>query len=172
MSDCVWTATCQSSLSLPTSANISRNLPKFMSIELVMLSNHLIFCHTSWITGSSWRRGMCNSMKLKAMPCRATQDRRVIVKSSDKTWSTGGRNGKPLLYSHRKNPINSVKRQKDATPKDGPPRLSKVLLGKNRRQLLIAPERTKLLGQSRNNALLWMCLVVKVKPDAVKNHTA
>ena len=31
-------------------------------------------------------------MKLWAMLCRATWDKRVIVKSSDKTWSTGRRN--------------------------------------------------------------------------------
>ena len=36
-----WTAACQASLSFP----ISWNLLKLMSIELVMLSNHLIFCH-------------------------------------------------------------------------------------------------------------------------------
>ena len=29
------------------------------------------------------------SMKLWAMPCRATQDRRIMVESSDKMWSTG-----------------------------------------------------------------------------------
>ena len=36
-----WTATRQASLSF----TISWNLPKLMSIELVMPSNHLIFCH-------------------------------------------------------------------------------------------------------------------------------
>ena len=35
-----WTAACQS----PLSSTVSRNLLKFMSIELVMLSNHLILC--------------------------------------------------------------------------------------------------------------------------------
>ena len=30
----------------------------------------------------------------------------------------------------------------------------------------------KQLGQSRNDTQLWMCLVVKVKPDAVKNNIA
>ena len=35
-----WTAACQTSLSL----TISWSLPKFMSIESVMLSNYLIFC--------------------------------------------------------------------------------------------------------------------------------
>ena len=33
------------------------------------------------------------------MLCRAMQDRQVTVMSSDKTWSTGGGNGKPLQYS-------------------------------------------------------------------------
>ena len=42
------------------------------------------------------------------MPCRATQDRRVMVESSDKMWSTGERNGKPLQYSCLENPINSM----------------------------------------------------------------
>ena len=36
-----WTAACQASLSF----TISKSLFKFMSIELVMLSNHLILCH-------------------------------------------------------------------------------------------------------------------------------
>ena len=36
-------------------------------------------------------------------------------------------------------------------------------------QLLIAPERIKQLGQSRNDFQLWMCLVMKVKSDAVSN---
>ena len=56
------------------------------------------------------------------MPCRATHDRRVMVKSSDKTWSTGEGNGKPLQYSYLKNPMNHMKRQKDRTLKDELPR--------------------------------------------------
>ena len=51
-------------------------------------------------------------------------------------------------------------------------KVSNMLLRKNRGQLLIAPEKMKWLGQSRNNARLWMCLVLKVKPDSVKNNTA
>ena len=56
------------------------------------------------------------------MPCRAAQDRRVMVESSDKTWSTGEGNGKPLQYSCLENPMNSMKRQKDRTLKDELPR--------------------------------------------------
>ena len=37
---------------------------------------------------------------------RDTQDRRVIVDSSDKTWFSGGRNGKPFQYPCHKNPMN------------------------------------------------------------------
>ena len=57
------------------------------------------------------------------MPCRATQDRRVMVESSDKTCSTGEGNGKPLQYSCLENPMNSMKRQKDRTMKEEFPRL-------------------------------------------------
>ena len=56
------------------------------------------------------------------MPCRATQDRWVMVESSDKMWSTGEGNGKPLQYSCLKNRMNSMKRQKDRTLKDELPR--------------------------------------------------
>ena len=56
------------------------------------------------------------------MPCRATQDRRVIVESSDKIWSTGERNVKPLQHSCLENPMNSTKRQKDMTLRDEIPR--------------------------------------------------
>ena len=52
------------------------------------------------------------------MPCRATQDGRDLVESSDKMWSTGEGNGKPLQYSCLENPMNSMKRQKDRTLKD------------------------------------------------------
>ena len=62
--------------------------------------------------------------------------------------------------------MNNKKRQEE----DDPPcwKVSNMLLGKSRGQLLIAPERIKWLGQSRNDAQFWMYLAVKVKLDAVK----
>ena len=57
------------------------------------------------------------------MLCRATQDGRVMVESSDKMCSTGKGKGKPLQYSFLENPMNSMKRQKDKTLKDERPRL-------------------------------------------------
>ena len=47
-----------------------------------------------------------------------------------------------------------------------------MLLGKSRGQLLTAPERMKQLGQSGNDTQLWMCLLLKVKSNAIKNDTA
>ena len=44
-----------------------------------------------------------------------------------------------------------------------------MLLGKGGGQL--APERMKSLGQSRNSTQLSMCLVMKVKPDAIKQYS-
>ena len=41
-----------------------------------------------------------------------------MAKSSDKMWSTGEGNGKPLQYSCLENPVNRMKRQKDRTLKD------------------------------------------------------
>ena len=45
-------------------------------------------------------------------------------------------------------------------------------LGKSWGQLLTAPERMSWLRQSGNDTQLWLCLVVKVKSDAVKNSIA
>ena len=46
-----------------------------------------------------------------------------------------------------------------------------MLLG-NSRELLTAPERMKRLGQSGNDAQLWMYMVKKIKSNAAKNSTA
>ena len=56
------------------------------------------------------------------MLCRATQDGRVMAESSDRMWSTGEGNGKPLQYSCLENPMNSMKRQNDRIPKEELPR--------------------------------------------------
>ena len=71
-----------------------------------------------WTSLIKWTTPLSNSMKLWAMPCRATQDRQVMVESSDKMWSTGEGNGKPLQYSCLENRINSMKRTKERTLKD------------------------------------------------------
>ena len=45
-----------------------------------------------------------------------------MYERSDRMWSTGEGNGKPLQYSCLENPMNSMKRQKDRTLKEEPPR--------------------------------------------------
>ena len=45
-----------------------------------------------------------------------------MVERSDRMWSTGEGNGKPLQYSCLENPMESMKRQKARTLKDELPR--------------------------------------------------
>ena len=60
---------------------------------------------------------LSNSVKLSHAH-GATQDGRVMVERSDRMWSTGEGNGKPLQYSCLENPINSMKRQNDRILKE------------------------------------------------------
>ena len=52
------------------------------------------------------------------MPCGATQDGRVMVERSDRMWSAGEGNDKPLQYPCLENPMNSMKRQNDRILKE------------------------------------------------------
>ena len=54
---------------------------------------------------------MSNSMKLSHARW-ATQEGRVMVERSDRMWSTGEGNGKPLQYSCLENPMNSMNSMK------------------------------------------------------------
>jgi len=85
------------------------------------------------------------------MPYRATQDEWVIVESSDKTWTTGGRNGKLLQYSCCENPMNSMKRQKDMTLEDEPPRLEGIQYANREEQRAItnSSRKNKVVGSKR-----------------------
>ena len=99
------------------------------------------------------------------MPCGATQDRWVMVERSDRMWSTGEGNGKPLQYFCLENPMNSMKRQKDRTLKDELPRLVEI-------SEEVTPERIKGWRQSKNNTQLWMGLVMEAGSNAVKSNIA
>ena len=66
-----------------------------------------------------------------------------MVESSDKMWSTGEGNGKPLQCSCLENSMNSMKMKKDRTLKEELPRL---LLEKNGDK---TPERMKRQSQSK-----------------------
>ena len=53
-------------------------------------------------------------------PLADVRGRQIMMDNSDKTWSTGEGNGKPLQFSCLDNPMNSMKRQKVRTLKDEP----------------------------------------------------
>ena len=50
--------------------------------------------------------------------CGENQDGLVMVERSDRMWSTGEGNGKPLQYSCLENTMNSMKRQNDTILKE------------------------------------------------------
>ena len=104
------------------------------------------------------------------MPCGATQDGHVMVERSDRMWSTGEGNGKPLQYSCLENPMNSMKRQKDRTLKDELPRLvgAQYATGDQWRN----DSRKNEGMESKQNTQLWMGLVIEARFDAIKSNIA
>ena len=64
---------------------------------------------------------LTKSMKLSHAH-RVNQDGPVMVERSERMWSTGEGNGKPLQYFCLENLMNSMKRQKDTKLKDELPR--------------------------------------------------
>ena len=84
-----------------------------------------------------------------------TQDGWVMVERSDRMWSTGEGNGKPLQYSCLENPMNSMKRQNDRILKEELPgqEVPNMLLEISGE---ITPERMKGWSQSKTNTQLWM----------------
>ena len=68
--------------------------------------------------------------------------------------------------------MNSMKRQKYMTLEDEPPRLEGVQYTTREEQRTItnSSRKNEATGQIRNNAQLWVCLVVKVNSNAVKNN--
>ena len=105
------------------------------------------------------------------MLCRATQDRWVMVESSDKTWSTGEENGKPLQHSCLENPMSSMKRQKDIMLEDEAPRSVGV-------QCVTGEEQINSSRRNEEVELKWKrhpdvdVFGIGVKSDAVKNNMA
>ena len=97
---------------------------------------------------------LSNSMKLRHAR-GATQDGRVMVERSDRMWSTGEGNGKPLQYSCLENPMNSIKRQNDRILKEELPRSvgAQYATGDQWRN---NSRKNEGWSQSKNNTQLWM----------------
>ena len=97
---------------------------------------------------------LSNSMKLSHAR-GATQDGRVMVERSDRMWSTGEGNGKPLQYSCLENPMNSMKRQNDRILKEKLPRSvgAQYATGHQWRN---NSRKNEGWSQSKKNTHLWM----------------
>ena len=105
------------------------------------------------------------------MPFGATQDRQVMVERSDRMWSTGEGNGKPLQSSCLENPINSMKRQNDRILREELPRSvgAQYATGDQWRN---NSRKNEGMHQSKNNTQLWIGLVIEAKSDALKSNIA
>ena len=103
------------------------------------------------------------------MLCRVTQDGRVILESSDKTWSTGEGNGKPFQYSSLESPMNSMKRQKDRTLKDEflRPVGAQYATGEQSRNNSRKNEEME-PKEKQHPAAMW--LMMEARSDAVKSN--
>ena len=113
---------------------------------------------------------LSNSMKL-SQARGATQDGRVMVERSDRTWSTGEGNGKPLQYSCLENPMNSMKRQNDRILKEELPRSVGAPYATSDQWRNNSRNNEGMESKQKHHQLL-MGLVIEVRFDAVKNNIA
>ena len=99
-------------------------IPILCCSENTFLKHHFEEVHIQAVLSQDkcWNKE-CGIHTTLVQPTLKTKDGRVMVESSDKAWSTGEGNGKPLQYSCLENPMNRMKRPKDRTLKDELPRL-------------------------------------------------
>ena len=116
-------ALCWSSPEEIPHAQGKRNPSKMVGVARGHQRAHTLKPYSQKTSQSNHTRttALSNSVKLSYAP-GATQDGRVMVKRSDRMWSTGEGNGKPLQYSCLENPLNSMKRQNDRILKEKLPR--------------------------------------------------
>ena len=105
------------------------------------------------------------------MPCGATQDGRVMVESSERMWSAGEGNGKPLQHSCLENPMNSMRRQTDRILKEELPRLVGAQYA-NGDQWRNDSRKNEGMEPKQKQYPVWMGLVIEVKSHAVKSNIA
>ena len=98
-----------------------RNPSKTVGVARGIKWRHTNDNHRKLVNLITQTTALSNSMKLSHAR-GATQDGRVVVERSDRMWSTGEGNGKPLRYSCLENPMNSMKRQNDRILKEELPR--------------------------------------------------
>ena len=119
----------------------------------------------------TWTTALSNSLKLWAMPCRATQDRWSIVEGSDKTWplEKGMANNFSILELRIPWAVWKGKKIWNWKINFWGWKVTNML---PERSAQITPEGMKRQSQSKNNAQLWMWLVKELKSNAVINNIA
>ena len=96
-----------------------------------------------------------NSMKL-SHALGATHDGQVMVERSDRMWSTGEGNGKPLQYSCLENPMNRMKRQNGRILKEVLPRSVGGQYGTGGLWRNNSRKNEGMEPKQKNNTQLWM----------------
>ena len=93
------------------------------------------------------------------------------MERSDRMWSTGEGNGKPLQYSCLENLMNSLKRQNERILKEELPRLvdAQYATGDQWRNNF---RKNEGMEPKRNNTQLWIGLVIEARSTAVKSNIA
>ena len=94
-----------------------------------------------------------------------------MVKSSDKMWSTGEGNGKPLQYSCLENPMNIMKGQKDRTLKEELPRSVGVHYA-TECQWRNNSRKNKGMEPKQKQYPVLDVMVIEARSDAVKSNIA
>ena len=97
---------------------------------------------------------LSNSMK-PSHARGATQDGQLMVERSDRMWSTGEGNGKPLQYSCLEIPMSSMKRLNDRILKEELPR-SVVAQYDTGDQWRNNSRKNEGMESKQNNTQLWM----------------
>ena len=94
-----------------------------------------------------------------------------MLERSDRMWSTGEGNGKPLQYSCLENPVNSMKRQNDRILKVELPRSvgAQYATGDPWRN---NSRKNEGMEPKQNNTQLCMLPVIEARSDAVKSNIA
>ena len=94
-----------------------------------------------------------------------------MVERSDRMWSTGDGNGKPLQYSCLENLMNSIKRQKDMTLKDELPRPAGAQYATGD-QWRNNSRKNEGMEPKQKKTQLWMGLGIEARSDSVKSNVA
>ena len=94
-----------------------------------------------------------------------------MLERSDRMWSTGEGNGKPLQYSCLENPVNRMKRQNDRILKVELPRSvgAQYATGDPWRN---NSRKNEGMEPKQNNTQLCMLPVIEARSDAVKSNIA